>query len=140
VTWPDTGPIPPRLDSPEVSVESIENQVRQLVPQTEVQRSLQSRAVQLCADLARTRWLLFLQGSNTIQSPLLVVLVFWLSALFASFGLVAPRNATVIAVMLVAALSVSGAILLILEMNRPLAGLVRISSAPLRDALPQLGR
>jgi hypothetical protein len=71
---------------------------------------------------------------------LLVVLVFWLAALFASFGLFAPRNATVIAVLCVSALSVSGAILLILEMNQPFPGLVKVSSAPLRYTLAHLGQ
>jgi hypothetical protein len=37
-------------------------------------------------------------------------------------------------------LSVSGAILLILEMYRPFQGLVRISSTPLRNALEHLGQ
>jgi len=76
----------------------------------------------------------------TIQTPLLVVLVFWLAALFASFGLFAPRNATVIAVPCVSALSVAGAILLILEMNQPFQGLVKLSSAPLRYTLAHLGQ
>jgi hypothetical protein len=81
------------------------------------------------------------QAGNAIQTPLLVVLVFWLAALFGSFGLFAPRNATVIAVLCVSALSVSGAILLILEMNQPFQqGLVKVSSAPLRYTLAHLGQ
>jgi hypothetical protein len=71
---------------------------------------------------------------------LLVVLVFWLATLFASFGLFAPRNGTVIAVLCVSALSVSGAIYLILELNRPFEGLMKISGAPLHYALSQLGQ
>jgi len=54
---------------------------------------------------------------------------------FASFGLFAPRNASV-----TAALSVAGSIYLILEMDRPYSGLIKISSAPLQTALEQLGR
>ena len=68
------------------------------------------------------------------------MLVFWLAALFASFGLFAPRNATVVAVLGVSAQSVSGAILLILEMNQPFQGLVKVSSAPLRYTLAHLGQ
>ena len=45
-------------------------------------------------------------------------------------------NATVIAALFVGALTVAGAIFLILEMNRPYSGLMEISSAPIRDALP----
>ena len=69
-----------------------------------------------------------------------MVLVFWLAALFASFGLFAPREATVIAVLCVSALSVSAAILLILDMNQPFQGLMKVSSAPLRYALAHLGQ
>lgn len=71
---------------------------------------------------------------------LLVVLVSWLAIIFATFGLFAPRNAIVIAALLVCALSVAGAILLIVEMNSPFTGLMKVSSAPMREALANLGR
>ena len=72
--------------------------------------------------------------------PFLVVLVFWLTVLFASFGLFAPRNWTVMATMLTCALSVSAAIFLVLELDRPFGGLIRISSASLQNALAHLGQ
>jgi hypothetical protein len=59
--------------------------------------------------------------------------------LFGSFGLFAPRNMLVIAVLMISALSVSGAIFLTLELAQPFGGLINISSAPLRDALAHLG-
>jgi succinate-acetate transporter protein len=57
-----------------------------------------------------------------------------------SFGLFAPRNATVVTALFIAGLSVSGAILLIVDMYMPFGGLIQISSAPLRDTLTQLGQ
>jgi len=69
-------------------------------------------------DLAGTRVLLFEQLGSSIPAPFLVVLVFWLGIIFVSFGLFAPRNGTVIAAFLVCALSVSGAIFLILELGK----------------------
>jgi hypothetical protein len=66
--------------------------------------------------------------------------VFWLAVLFGSFGLFARPNATIIATLVVCALSVSGAIFLILEMDHPFRGMMQISSAPLRSALAHLGR
>jgi hypothetical protein len=86
------------------------------------------------------RWLLFEQTGSAIPVPFLVVLVFWLSLIFASFGLFAPRNATVIVTLFVCALSVSGAIFLILELDRSFEGLLQIFNAPLRDALVHLGQ
>jgi hypothetical protein len=70
--------------------------------------------------------------------PFLVVMVFWLAVIFASFGLFAPRNATVIATLFVCALSVSGAIFLILELDSPFSGLLQISDAPLRNAITHI--
>ena len=101
---------------------------------------LQAQALKLATDVAQMRWLLFAQKGSSIPTPFLVVLVFWLMIIFASFTLFAPVNATVIVTLLVCALSVAGAIFLILELDRPFAGLIQISSAPLRNALEQLGR
>jgi hypothetical protein len=117
----------------------IYKKIRDLSPQSEDQRSLQGQALDIAIDLARTRWLLFEQTGSTIPVPFLVMLVFWLSVIFASFGLLAPRNATVIATLFVCGVSVSSAIFLILELNRSFEGLLQISSAPLRDALVHLG-
>jgi hypothetical protein len=46
----------------------------------------------------------------------------------------------VITVLLISALSVSGAIFIILEMNHPLQGTIKVSSAPMRKALEHLGQ
>jgi hypothetical protein len=91
-------------------------------------------------DLARTRVLLFEQLDRSIPGPFLIVLVFCLAIIFASFGLFAPRNATVVAAFFVCALSVSGALFLILELDRSFEGLIQVSNAPLRAALGQLGQ
>jgi len=80
------------------------------------------------------------QSASSIPLPLLSVLVLWLTIIFISFGLFAPRNATVVTSLFVSALSVSCAILLILEMYKPFEGLIQISSAPLRAALAHLGQ
>jgi hypothetical protein len=90
--------------------------------------------------LGQTRWLQYAQGANSVTMPLLVILVFWLSTLFISFGLFAPANGTVVGSLLVSALSVSGAIFLILGLYTPYAGLITVSIAPLRAALLQLGK
>jgi len=94
----------------------------------------------MAIDLGKMRWLMFEQGGSFISIPLLATLVFWLAIIFSSFGLFAPRNATAIATLIVCALSVSGAIFLILEMYTPFEGLMQISSAPLRNALAHLGQ
>jgi uncharacterized membrane protein len=69
----------------------------------------------------------------------LAVLVFWLTIIFTSFALFGPRNATVMAVLLVCALSASSAIFLILDLDQSFTGTLQASSAPLRQALAHLG-
>ena len=72
--------------------------------------------------------------------PFLVMVVFWLTIIFTSFGLFSPRNATVIAVFLVCSLSAAGSLYLILELDNPSKGLIKVSSAPLHKALAHLGQ
>jgi hypothetical protein len=70
----------------------------------------------------------------------IVILVFWLVVLFISFGLYSPRNPTVIGTMFFSALSVSGAMFLIIELAHPFEGLVQLSDLPLRTALSHLAQ
>ncbi|SDP01911.1 DUF4239 domain-containing protein [Afipia sp. GAS231] len=113
--------------------------LQELSPQNDAQRSLQARAIQLSTDIAQTRLLLFAQRTNSIPMPFLVVLIFWLTIIFVSFSLFAEPNAIVIGSLLIFALSAAGAIYLILELGQPFAGLMQISSAPLRNALAPFG-
>jgi hypothetical protein len=120
--------------------EILYDKIQGLSPKNDTQRSLQGQALSMAMDLGKTRWLMYEQAITSVSIPLLAVLVLWLAAIFISFGLFAPFNATVVASLFVSALSVSGAIFLILEMYTPYAGLIQLSSAPLRAALAHLGQ
>ena len=124
---------------PAANGEVLYDKIQGLSPKDDVQRSIQAQALSILVGLGQTRWLIAEQRISSVSTPLLLVLIFWLIIIFVSFGLFAPRNATVIVSLLVSALSVSGAIFLILEMYSPYAGLIRVSSAPLRAALTHLG-
>jgi hypothetical protein len=137
--WPNTDATAHELDPTTVRAGDLYDQIEELAPQNEAQRSLKSEAEKVSIDLAQTRWLLFEQGGSSIPMPFLVLLVFWVTIIFLSFGLFAPPNATVISTLFLCALSVSGAIFLILELDRPFGGLVEISSAPLHNAVSHLG-
>jgi len=69
-----------------------------------------------------------------------VVLVFWLTVVFASFGLNAPRNILSYTVIALGGLAIASAIFVILDMDTPFGGLFSVSSQPMRDALAQLSR
>jgi Protein of unknown function (DUF4239) len=120
-------------------LESLNEKIHRLVPKDDMQRSFQAEALSIVKEIRQTRVLIYAQQSTAISMPMLVILVSWLTVLFISFGLYAPTNGTAVTSLLVSALSVSCAILLILELYTPNRGLIKISSAPLRAALMQLG-
>ena len=137
--WPEDRSQPAPF-APMAGTEVPYDKIVKLSPQHDTQRALQAQALGISSDILRTRWLLGEQRHSSMAMPFLVMLVFWLTVLFVSFGLFAPPNATVVATLFVCALSVSGAIFLILELDQPFEGLIRFSSAPLRDALVHLGQ
>jgi Protein of unknown function (DUF4239) len=116
------------------------DQLLKLVPHSDEQRALQSQAESIMINFGETRLLLMAQSGTSISKTFLVVVVSWLALLFLSFGLFAPRNGTAILTLLLAAISVAGALFLILELDHPFSGLIQISDAPLRHALSMLGK
>ena len=121
------------------AAEEIENEVLQLSPQTESQRWFRSEALKLTSEVLRTRWRL-LSAGGAVPKQFLIVVIFWLSMTFASFGLAAPKNATVVTVFAISTLSVAAAVFLIFELDGPFEGIIRISSGPMRFALAHLGQ
>ena len=83
---------------------------------------------------------MYTSDGSSVPLPFLVVLLFWLTLTFACFGLFAPRNATVITVLFVCALSVGGAVFLIAEMDGPFDGLLKVSAEPLRYTIAHLNQ
>ena len=120
--------------------EQVYSAISDLSPKSDAQRAALSQANGLLLELGRSRWLLFARSASAISSPLLVLVVFWLTINFVSFGLFASRNSTVMTALLVGAISVAGAIYLILEMDSPFSGLLRLSAEPMRAVIGQLGR
>ena len=140
-TWPgESGSPGVAVQGTEGKYEGLIEKIQGLPAKTESQQWFRSQAISTAMDTAKLRWTLFGQRGSSIPLPFLVVMVAWLVLLFASFSLFAPPNPTVIVTLLICALAVSSAIFLILELDRPFAGLIQISSAPLRNALGMLGR
>lgn len=140
--WPADASHASRLDASELTISAgaLYASIRDLSPKTDSQKAIQSQAIQISIDLARTRWFLSQGEESAIPAPFLIILIFWLTVLFITFGLFSPGNATVITVLFICAVSVAGALFLIVELDRPMHGLIRISSKPLHDALGQLGQ
>jgi len=132
----------PGLDAPQMTfaIGRLEQRIRALVPQNDAQRALQARAIDLADAIAQARWQGIEHEDNRIPTAFLVVLVFWLAAMFASFGLFAPRNAIAVAALFLGALSLAASIFLIEELNDPLGGVIHMSRTPMDTALRHLGQ
>ena len=126
-------------DTSTAAIERVEHAVRMLAPQSDTERGLQSHALSITADLVQTRWLALEQSGSSIPTAFLVVLTFWLSVMFASFALFAPRNVTSVVALFLGALSVSMSIFLVEELSHPLDGFISVSSEPMRSVVGQLG-
>ena len=128
------------LDPSAAGGEGLYDKLQDLSPHTDAQRSMQAQALSMALALGQTRWLMYEQSAAAVSKPLLVVMVSWLTVVFMSFGLFAPRNLTVVVGLFLCALAASGAVFMILEMYSPFTGLVHISDVPVRSALAHLGQ
>ena len=123
-----------------VDREVVFDKIQDLMPQTDAQRALKGEAESLAINLGQTRWLLFAQSGTSISTPFLLIVVFWLTVLYLSFGLFARANRIAFITLLVSAVSVAGAMFLVLDLDHPFSGLMQIPDTPLRDALAVLGK
>lgn len=123
-----------------LEIEAAQDQLRTLVPHSEAQRALHQRALQLSGDLAEARWIRTESEVGGFPTPFLAVLIMWFTLLFASFGLLAPGNGTVVATLFICALSVSAALVLIIDMDHPHLGFIRVSDEPFRWAIERIGK
>ena len=114
--------------------------VLRLSPNDDAQRALKAQAATVMVDLAELRSLLQAQALPSISKPLLMALLSWLVVIFFGFSLVAPPNNTTTLALVASAFSVAGAVFLILELDHPLGGLIRIPSEPMVNVLNHLGK
>jgi type II secretory pathway pseudopilin PulG len=121
-------------------IETIQRQVLNLTPRDDAQRWFKSTALGITNEIAEARWVGLLRIAGSIQMPFLIVLIFWLTAIFASIGIFTPRNAHMVATLAVCALSVSGAVFLIVEMDQPFSGPIRIPQSTVAPVLDLLNK
>jgi hypothetical protein len=138
--WPTENSQSARLDPNPARELALYHAIQKISPPDDEHRALKAQAVQVVTDLGQMRWLLFEQGGSSIATPLLVIVGVWLAVIFTSFGLFAPANGTVVVALMAASLSVAASIFLILELDQPFDGVIRIPSAPMRTALEHLGK
>jgi len=131
-----------RWDSPEgvARLEAVQTAIRSLTPKNEAQRAALARAQQISNEIVTGRWFLIMQREGSISVALLVIMVFWLCVIFAAWGVFSPRNLVVVVALLASSLSVAGATFLILELDSPFTGVIRVSPVPIQRAIAHLGQ
>jgi hypothetical protein len=121
-------------------IETIQQQILNLAPNDDAQRWFKATALDISNDIAQTRWMAVVNTDRSILLPFLAVLTFWTAAIFVIFGIFAPRNVSMFSTLAICALSIAGAIFLIVEMDQPFGGFVRVPSAPIEAVLNQLNK
>jgi hypothetical protein len=139
-TWPTGGRVPAQLSPNEQMGDAVYVAISQLAPQDEAQRALKTEAATLMIQLAELRALIHAQAVSSVSKPLLMALAVWLVVIFLGFSLLAPANATSTLALVAGAFSVACAVFIILDLDYPFAGVVRISSEPMLKVLAHLSK
>lgn len=139
-TWPDKPRDRVRLDPNEQMGDAVYVGISRLTPQDEAQRALKTQAANLMVQLAELRSLIQAQAVSSVSKPLLIALVLWLVVIFFGFSLLAPANVPSTFALIAGAFSVACAVFIILELDHPFAGVIRVPSDPLTNALSHLAK
>ena len=139
-TWPPDGRHPASLQPNEQMGDAVYAAISRLGPQDDVQRALKAEAVTLLTQLAELRSLVQAQAVSSLSKPLLIALVIWLVVIFLGFAVLAPPNATSTLALLAGAFSVACAVFIILELDYPFSGIVRVPSEPMIRTLDHLSK
>ena len=136
--FPEKGQPSPSSETAIVLLEKVQDAVLALTPNDERQKYLRTLCVNLSSTLIQARWSLEQRSGHSIPVPFLVLLIFWLSIVFASFGLFAPSNRTALVTLFLCSVAVSGGIILIEELDNPLSGFVHVPGDSMRKALVEI--
>lgn len=120
-----------------VGIDNLLTELIALPEQNAGQTWIKNSALSLGSEIATSRWKIYQRSSSTVSPLFLAVLVFWLMTIFFSLGLISPFNAAVVSALFTASLSMTGAILLTLELDQPYGGLIQMTTEPLKMALQQ---
>ena len=138
--WPTERSESAQLAPNEQAGDAVFVAIQRLSPRDDTQRALKTQAATLMVDLGQLRSLLVAQSIPSISTPMLIILISWLVIIFLGFSVVAPPNATTLLAIVISAFALACAIFLILELDNPFGGLIRIPSEPMLNALNNLAK
>src|SRR5215510_3184980 len=136
--FPEKGQPQPSSDTAIVMLEGVQDALLALNPANERQKYLHTLCLTLSSQLIQARWALEIRAGHSIPVPFLVLLIFWLAIVFASFGLFAPANPTATIALLLCSIAVAGGIVLIEDLDNPGSGFIQLPSDSLHKALIEI--
>jgi hypothetical protein len=121
-------------------LDQVEREIHALPAQDPFHLRVQTDSIARFQSLVDLRWRLIEHAHSSLSTPFYIVLVFWLSVVFANLGLSAPRNALVYITIILGAVSIASVVLVLREFDTPFSGVIVVSSRPMHDALAHLTR
>ena len=125
-------------DTAGIALDSVGNAIDAIQPTDTFHEHLLADVRNQYHDVVRQRWTIVEQSEGAIPDPIIAMLIAWLTIIFASFGYRAPQNRVVISMLLISALLISASLYLVLDMDVPFKGPVRISYQPYHRALLEM--
>ncbi|CAN7153530.1 hypothetical protein LJR029_000121 [Caballeronia sp. LjRoot29] len=119
-------------------LEQAQQDARALKPADQFHQELADQALGQFDRLIQQRWKIVEEARGSASSPFDKILVFWLLVIFLCFGLIAPRNALALVLIMLGALSIASTVLVILDLDTPFTGTILVPSQSMRDALAYL--
>ena len=116
-------------------LQQVEYLMLELQPPDDRHRWFLQQGLAHASKIGNTHWLLGQEAGQGTPKVFVALVVFWLTLLFASFGLFAPRNVISVLVLVLCALAVAGAVEMVLELEQPFGGVLHISQQPMRHAI-----
>jgi hypothetical protein len=138
--WPDVADSPAQSRPVNYIGDTFYVALLRLETHDDTERALKAQAVSVIVDIGQVRSFMEAESTTSISKAMLIVVVLWLVMIFLGFSLIAPANATANFALIASALGAAGAIFLILELDHPFTGLMRISSEPMLNVLRQIGK
>jgi hypothetical protein len=120
-------------------INRLQQQLLDLHPGNDRETWLRSSALTVSNELGSFRWLRYSGDAGGAEWLFIATMIFWLAVVFLSYGLVGPRNRITYATIGSLAFAMATAIEITLDLESESQGLIRISAAPLRHALEQIG-
>ncbi|WP_454917874.1 bestrophin-like domain [Xanthobacter sediminis] len=139
-TWPDAPGVHAEVQSTtsELLLEEMGRQIRALPSTPPALAELRADALDRYKTVGTLRWTVVNEAVTVVPPVFIGVLIVWLTLIFVSFGLFSPVNRVSLVVFFLCAVSLAGALFLILEMSGPFDGIIHVSSAAMRNALTQM--